>query len=346
DGALMWRIIMSSPKTKLTMAAAAAVVVTLLLIVPFGRSGVTFAEVIQPILNAETVTMDMIVGQDEGGPIIHDIVKGSRIRRTSPGMSNVMILDLDAGRMLTFDPETKGAAYIDIQGPVREGTRSYLGLVREIVARLDDRTDLPVKQLGRQQIDGREAYGLQVEEEQMTLTIWADPETRMPVRIELLQGQSFTILKNIEFNVTVDDALVSMDVPPGYAVADTEFDMTSFSEEDFVETLRLWAELLLDGKFPDQLKLEDLYEAPIDQEFDQLDLSPEEHMQLGTKLARGYMFLLVLARGDGYTYAGKGVKLSDADKPIFWYRPQGSTTCRVIYGDLSARDVAPEDLPK
>jgi hypothetical protein len=69
-------------------------------------------------------------------------------------------------------------------------------------------------------------------------------------------------------------------------------------------------------------------------------------MQLGTKLARGYMFLLVLARGDGYTYAGKGVKLGDADKPIFWYRPQGSTTCRVIYGDLSARDVAPEDLPK
>lgn len=345
DGALLWRMIMRSPRTKLTTAAAAAVVVMLLLIVPFGTSGVTFAEVIQPILNAQTVIMDTIVGEDEDGPIIHDIVKGSRIRRTSPDMPNIMILDLDAGRMLTFDPATKGAAYLDIQGMIQEGTKSYLGMMREIVTRLDDRPDLPVEQLGRQEIDGRQAVGFQVTEGPMTLTIWADPESRMPVRIEIEQGQSFTIVKNIEFDVPVADDLVSMDVPEGYAVADTEFDMTEFSEEDFVETLRLWAELLLDGKFPDRLKLEDLFEAPIDQQFGQLDLSPEEHMQLGTKLARGYMFLLALTRGDGYTYAGKGVKLGDADEPIFWYRPQGSETYRVFYGDLSARDVTPESLP-
>ena len=45
-------------------------------------------------------------------------------------------------------------------------------------------------------------------------------------------------------------------------------------------------------------------------------------------------------------YAGAGVKLGDADKAIFWYRQKDAKTYRVIYGDLSVKDVAPEDLPK
>ena len=343
DGALIWRIIMRSPKTKLTMAAAAVIVVALLLILPFVGTGVTFAEAIQPILNAQTVIMDTIVGEDEDGPVIHDIVKGSRIRRTSPGMSNVMILDLDAGKMLTFDPATKGAAYLDIQGPLQEGTRSYLGMMRESVAHLDSRPDLPVEQLGRQDISGRQAVGFRVTDGRMTLTIWADAESRMPVRIEIAQGQSFTIFKNIEFDVPVADDLVSMDPPPGYAVADTEFDLTNFSEEDFVVTLRLWAEQVLNGSFPERLELEDVMEAPIVVE--QLDLPEQKIMELGTQVARGYMFLHVLAHGDGYTYAGKGVKLGDAETPIFWYRPQGAETYRVIYGDLSTREITRENLP-
>jgi hypothetical protein len=30
---------------------------------------------------------------------------------------------------------------------------------------------------------------------------------------------------------------------------------------------------------------------------------------------------------------------------VCWYKPVGSQTYRVVYGDLSVRDVAPEDLP-
>ena len=212
-----WRLAMKSPIVR--VASVAAIVVAMLWISPFGGGPVSFAEIVRPILNAQTVIMDTIVGQDEDGPIIHDVVKGSRIRRTSPGMSNVMILDLDAGRMLTFDPETKGAAYVDIKGPLQEGTRSYLGLVRDIVVRLDERPDLRVKELAQREIDGRKAVGFQVSEPNLTLTIWAGPETRLPLRIEMLQGQSFMIMKNIEFDVPVDDSLVSMEVPAGYTVA-------------------------------------------------------------------------------------------------------------------------------
>jgi hypothetical protein len=43
---------------------------------------------------------------------------------------------------------------------------------------------------------------------------------------------------------------------------------------------------------------------------------------------------------------GKDVKFGDADSPVCWYRPDGSETYRVIYGDLSVKKVAQEDLPK
>ena len=79
----------------------------------------------------------------------------------------------------------------------------------------------------------------------------------------------------------------------------------------------------------------------------QLNISDEEKMQLGAAMGRGFMFFrkLEFSGTDGH-YVGKGVELGDADTAVFLYRPKGSDTYRVIYGDLSVKDSAPEDLPK
>ena len=45
-------------------------------------------------------------------------------------------------------------------------------------------------------------------------------------------------------------------------------------------------------------------------------------------------------------YAGKGVSLGAADKPIFWYRPKDAKKYRVIYADLSVKDMMPDDVKK
>jgi hypothetical protein len=55
---------------------------------------------------------------------------------------------------------------------------------------------------------------------------------------------------------------------------------------------------------------------------------------------------IIETRGDDWSYVGAGIKLGDASKPVFWYRPQGAENYRVIYGDLSVKDVAAENLPK
>jgi outer membrane lipoprotein-sorting protein len=347
-GLKLRRLIMNSKITKL--AVAAAVVVAVLLGVhfvgnPLG-STVTFADVVKPILNARTVVFDFIVGSDETGPAMHDVVVGSKIRRTFSNMETVLIIDIDNAKMLTLDPKTKGAAYVDIQGPLQEGTRNFLEMVRRAVT---DMEGIPVQKLGQRNIDGREAIGFEAKNPHVQLTIWADPETAMPIRIELLLGQTLYILKNIEFDVPVEDSLVSMDVPDGYTLSGKQFDMSQFTEQDFTTMLRLWVEHTLDGNFPDSLNFEDAMKlAPqIGEKIDQLDLSEEQKMQLGMTLGRGFVFFQQLAsNGTAWQYVGAGVKLGDAEKAVFWYQPEDSTTCRVIYGDLSVKDVAPEDLPK
>jgi hypothetical protein len=47
---------------------------------------------------------------------------------------------------------------------------------------------------------------------------------------------------------------------------------------------------------------------------------------------------LTLPPGADAHYAGQGVSLDAADKPIFWYRPQDAQKYRVIYADLSVRE--------
>jgi hypothetical protein len=45
-------------------------------------------------------------------------------------------------------------------------------------------------------------------------------------------------------------------------------------------------------------------------------------------------------------YAGKGVSLGAADRPIFWYRPKDAKNYRVIFADLTVREATtPPNVP-
>ena len=72
-------------------------------------------------------------------------------------------------------------------------------------------------------------------------------------------------------------------------------------------------------------------------------MSEKQEIAIGQMLAS--VVLLVQTHPES-RYAGKGVKLGEKDTPVFWYRPAGSKTHKVIYGDLSIKDVAEEDLPR
>ncbi len=341
------RIIMKSKITK--FAAAAAIIMAALITFyfvgnPLGAT-VTFADVIKPILNAKTVIFDYVIGGEETGSVMHNIIVGSKNRRTFTNMDIIAIIDLDNARMLTLDPKTKGAAYVNIEGPLKERTKNLLEFIRKVIT---DLKDLPVEELGQQNIDGLEAIGFKLSGP-TEVTIWANPETAKPIRIELLMGQALFILKNFEFDVPVDESLVSMEPPAGYTLSDKMFDMTNFTEQDFITLLRLWVEHAFGGNFPQSLSASELVDQAnaIGEKIDQLNISDDQKTQLGLTMGRGMMFFGQLDPTNTiWHYAGAGVKLGDANKAVFWYQPKTSATYRVIYGDLSVKDVAPNDLPK
>jgi hypothetical protein len=346
-GLKLRRLIMRSSITK--MAAAAVIIIAVLIGMyfvgnPFAAT-VTFAKVIEPILNARTVILDLIIGAEETNPLMHEIVVGSRIRRTISNLPNMtQIIDLESGKMLALDTEGKTAFYVDIQGSLQERTRSYIESVRQVIIKLQDNYE----ELGEQEIDGQKAIGFVARGPNEEVKVWADPKTALPIRIELRIGQMFAILKNFQFDVPIEDSLISMDVPSGYTLKQTKFDLSGATEQDFVESLRIWAEVLQGGTFPEAIGTENaMKQMPLFTErLAQLNLPEDEATEKAMRFARGMLFHQILDSQGKWHYAGQGVKLGDASKAIFWYQPKGSETYRVIYGDLSVKDVTPENLPK
>jgi len=370
---LIRRIIMKNRITKLATAAVIALA-AIIGISQFAGGTITFADVIKPILNARTVVLDYVIGEGPDALEMHDIVIGSRIRRTVSNMdmtkkildpmvrstlSNMdmtMILDLEDGRMLTLAAfgVTKIASYNDIQGTGLEGTGSVLDFVRNVVSRVKDNPDADIQDLGEKEINGQKAVGFYVKGFHDGLTIWANKKTSLPIRIEFAEGKTSTVIKNIEFDVPLEESLVSMEVPAGYTMKDIAIHITEVpapdnhwsnaTEEDLVESLRIWAEIILDGAFPDAIGTDHFIKqaAPLGYKLASLRLPHSEIEQF----LKGVIFLQKFEFGGKWGYAGKGVKLGDADKIILWYQPQGSNTYRAIYGDLHVEDSSPEDLPK
>jgi len=343
-GLKLRRIIMKSSITRL--AAAATVLIAAALGVNYIMApSVTFADVIEPIINARTVILDLLVGDEETSPPMHEIVVGSRIRRTLSNMEHVtQIIDLESSKMLALDDKDKTAVYVDITGPVGEGSRIYVEFLQQELVKLQDNYE----ELGEQEIDGRKTIGFAARgPNNEEVKIWADPKTALPIRVELRIGQFFAIMKNFQFDVPIEDSLVSMEVPPGYALHQTTFDLTKATEQDFIEGLRIWTRVH-DGMFPEAIGTEvTMKQAPmLSEKLAQLNLPEEEIGRMMMTYVRGALFLQKLERQSQFQYAGNGVKLGEAEKAIFWYQPEGSESWRIIYGDLRVEDVSPENLPK
>jgi len=345
----LWRVIMKSGMTKL--AAAAVVMVTIVVGISFflGRgTSIAFADVVQPILNARTAVMDILVGPEGRQEVIHDEVMGSRIRRTVSGVGGTdIIIDLEQMKVLGLTHADKTAVYVELEG--LGNMQNYLELLQDIVARMQDKEEYQVENQGLQEFEGQEYIVFVAENDKEPIAIWVDPETALPVRIEQRTPNMQIVCDNLQFDVALDESRFSMEVPDGYVVKQAGgIDFKNPSESDFVETLRIWAEIIEDGHFPDSINLEDVVKIgpKIDQAFKRENLTKQQQTEIAMRWGQGLVFIRFFKGQGQWHYAGKGVELGDGDTPIFWYQPKGSEIWRVIYGDLTVKDVAPENLPE
>jgi outer membrane lipoprotein-sorting protein len=258
----------------------------------------------------------------------------------------ISIVDFDTSRVLILNPKQKIAALIDLKD-LPEKPENILEEMRNIITDLQNDPDFSVETLGEKEIDGRIAIVFHATGPDEELTIWADPQTALPIRTEQKWHQMQFTCTDFQFNIEMDESLFSMEIPEGYSAPPTaELSIAGSTEQDMIDGLRIYADIILDDVFPNEFIGQEYLNDVMKDREKWSQYTQQQKLDLAMNLQRGYTFILLLKDENDWNYFGGGVKLGDAESPICWYRPYGSQTYRVIYGDLSVKDMAREDLPK
>jgi len=346
------RTIMKSPITKL--AAAAVIIIAVLIgIHQIGGGGsVVFAQVAQQLHNARTMTYSVVTHTPvKNMPTVRTEMafKEPAYMRTTTADGFITVIDWTQVRGISLWPSRK--QFIDFEASnYRHDPAQDPFVVIEKLRALPCQAD---EVLGEKEIDGRVLQGFRVNQENVTNTVWIDPQTGQLVRVEM----EFTdapgmnkIMTDFQFNVELDDSLFSLTPPDGFTRLGIQADVSTVTEQDLIEYLQMWSTWTKDGTFPptfNPIELPKVTAEMIKQgKFGEGETSEQQRHAEAMQMYRGIMFVAQLPAESNWRYAGENVRYGDVDTPIFWYRPKDSQTYRVIYGDLSVKDVAPENLPK
>lgn len=201
--------------------------------------------------------------------------------------------------------------------------------------------DAKTKRLVAVQIPGADIYDPET-----------DPARLNPSEKEWSMGKpACSRQHDINFDAELDDSLFRLDPPVGYSTETKQ--RAQVTEAQMIEYLGAMAGY--HGQtFPDQPysvgseRLNEIYDKA------EADRTPAERRLLNIvdhcKMASLNMmptghFIEDHTVAGTFRYLGKGVKLGDTDRIVCWYKLKDTGTYRAVYGDLSVRDVAPQDLP-
>jgi outer membrane lipoprotein-sorting protein len=234
----MWRLIMKSPITKL--AAAAVIIIAIFIgIKQFGGlihvATPAFAEIVQPLLDAENGTFKMTINVKSSGldwincgnePVqtIKVTFSGPSRTRWDVPTGEVLVANMQYGKVMILKQDTKQAVVMQVSPPgfipPHNRFNKVFELKRLIQYALNAQSDY-VKFVGEKEINGTIAVGYQITgppHGQGGLTVWADAKTKLPVRIEQSVGTETAVVSDINYNIEPNESLFSVEPPNGYSV--------------------------------------------------------------------------------------------------------------------------------
>ncbi|MCJ7544257.1 MAG: hypothetical protein MUP47_06785 [Phycisphaerae bacterium] len=144
-----------------------------------------------------------------------------------------------------------------------------------------------------------------------------------------------------------DDALFSVTPPADYQVTNLQMPLTKPTEADLVAGLR-WLAENNDNTFPPTLAptgrmIERVQEQEKASKEKYEGLSEQEKVQKVLEITGPMARMTVYAQmTNDFRYVGAGVSLGDAGRILCRYKPPGSETYRVVYGDLHVADAPAE----
>lgn len=343
----IWRIIMKSKITKLS-AAAAVIIIIGVIGVQFLTGTSAYAQVVQEIRNARTVVYTLITqtNQGNGETVKTDVAyKEPGLLRMSTVDGYVIILDSTSGKVISIVPTLQMYTIGDVKNLLNnidtKGPFDSIESMKSLPAKADEHLD-------PKEIDGIVCRGYRVKQGDLTTTVWIDVKTGDLVQVEQKYASApgmNKIIKNIKFDVVLDDSLFSLTPPEGYRPSELKSNAfaSAATEDMFIEFLRLWSSLTVDGTFPPLATPTPKVIMDMGQ---QGKLKGEWNMAAMIRMTNGMLFVYRLPQSSNWRYIGNGVKINTPDTPIFWYRLAGSKNYRVIYADLTVHEVTEDQLPK
>ena len=202
--------------------------------------------------------------------------------------------------------------------------------------------DAKTKRLVAVQIPGADIYGPE-----------ADPARGNPLEKEWSTARpACSISHDIHFDVELDESLFSLVPPAGYTLQTEQ--RAQVTEKEMVDYLGIMADDN-DKTFPDRPysissdRLNAIYNKAKKERTapEQKLLDTVDHYKMASlnMMPTGHFIEDHTVKGS-FRYLGKGVRLGDKDRIVCWYKLKDANgTYRVVYGDLSIKDLAPEDLP-
>jgi outer membrane lipoprotein-sorting protein len=340
-----------------------------------GSSNVAFAQVAQALESLRSATFDMTITvrdymgrEEEDGNLKPPTVMTAKGYFLAPSLqrmemgangsesTSIMIMDEKAGKGLMLAPNQKLAITLDAQELARDKKSSpnMFETARQLVREANS-TGVKAESLGTKEIDGRTAVGFRVQSNMQDMTLWVDPETARPIRIELVSGMSDGGLSNFRYDVDLDPSLFSFEPPAGYTVQ--AMNVAKPSEEDLIRTLRIVAEHnngLFPAKFGMNVEVMKALGAAMKPEMEEIRTKYGENtpegmkatIPLSQKYMQGIMFFGMLKPENDSHYVGASVKLGTPDRPVFWYKPTDAANYRIIYADLTVKELAADEVKK
>ncbi len=333
------------------IAAAAAIVLVVLGLWPQGNGrngiGIVFADVVQHFAKAGSAKYTVVIELEGHRPVSISRMQDFENRDWPLGDSGPMGIQMlprdwtsSRGACDPMSEGFEGATLYFFGRADDEGMQDFFEVMGQ--AHKQAKADL-----GKREIDGQPAAGFHFEQEGTSYSVWANATTGLPLQIEItnqrLLGQGKVTVKDFEFDVEIPMRQYGM---AGYLPGHWRWE---FSEEELTKALRRWAKRH-DGQFPPYLVHQAwFFNRPDDFRDPNLSITDKQFAFDGhtQPVVKGIAFANQLPPGDNWHYMGKGMTLDpqDGKTPICWYQPEGSPTYRVIYRNLSIRDVAADKLP-
>lgn len=223
---------LTARRTAIVSTAAACLVGVIVGAVLFQSWGnIALADVQEKLERVENVTLTVRGG---GQPdTCRVITTRSGMMRADMSDGSVHVVNPKQGKSLMLKAQEKRAIVATYFPPRHKDLSAdlYMNLLRKLRSII--RED-PVKRLPKRQIDGKRAVGFLIALGEpailrgMKASVWVDPHTRLPVRVELTPAQHFAagkpvygstvVWEEIVFDTQIDDSLFDTTPPAGFRV--------------------------------------------------------------------------------------------------------------------------------